>query len=196
MTIQIDDVVRVVANMKLDTVHDVVNTYHFRQQGAAITEAAFMVDIANVLDLAYGQIDNHISDRITFVDVTGQNLTQDVLLPDQPWPIITTGLAVDDMLPEMNCPYVFWRTLRPKTRKSVYLPPFTEGGWSGLVIPAAAMTSLNNFADEFEGLISMSAGNTTLGAFNPGVLRFEPVTTGIPANTFRTQRRRRIGVGS
>lgn len=191
------DIVRVVAIMKLDGLFDVVNVFHFEQRGVGqANEDTWMVDAAAYLDSAYTEVITHISNRVSFSLITGQNLTQDTILPEKTWPLLTIGSAVDDMLPEQLCPYVFWRTPRPRTRSSIYLPPFTEGAWGGSIIPPAALANMQDFANRFTSNFVMTLGTIRKGAFNPGLLRFSECSTGIRQTTYRTQRRRRIGVGS
>lgn len=195
--VNLGDIVRVVALMKLDGLHDVVNVYHFEQRVAGQASGdVWMTDVAAYLDSAYTEIVAHISNRLEFFLITGQNLTQDEILPEKTWPLLVTGSDAGDMLPEQLCPYVFWRTPRPRTRSSVFLPPFGEGAWTGANIPPAALTSLQNYANRFTGDFVMTLGAIRKGAFNPGLLRFSECSTGIRQTSYRTQRRRRIGVGS
>lgn len=196
-SVNLNDIVRVVAIMKLDNLFDVINTYHFEQRVVGQANGdTWMVDVAAYLDSAYTEIITHVSNRVSFSLITGQNLTQDTILPEKTWPLLTIGSAVDDMLPEQLCPYVFWRTPRPRTRSSVYLPPFTEGAWTGTIIPPAALANLQDYANRFIGDFTMTLGTIRKGAFNPGLLRFSECSTGIRQTSYRTQRRRRIGVGS
>ena len=197
MPVAVGDIVRIVARMKLFSVDDIVNVFHFRVDvNTSGNDTIFMVDVAILLDQLYTLINGGVSPNISYLRIEGINVTQSVLLPDASWPVLAVGGGSGEMLPEMNAASVFHRTLKPRTRASKFLPPTTEssnveGALS--TIYAGLVASYGAFL-----LAPLTTLNITLayGAFNRLLATFNQATITVVPNRFRTQRRRRVGVGS
>jgi len=92
---------------------------------------------------------------------------------------------------------VYYKTLRPRTRAAQYMPPFGEAfSGSGGTLSVSAGLALQDFGDNVASGILELTVEAILGAYNPGLARFTPVTAAIVPSNYRTQRRRRLGVGS
>lgn len=197
MAIGVGDILRISANLLLESVADQVNVYHF-QVGANThpNDTAVMTDIASLLDTAYTLVNASISAAVAYQNVTGQNLTKSELLPDTAWPVLTVGGNVADRLPDAVSAEVYWGTIRPKVVGRKFLPNMTENFNSSSQIVAGTLTQLANFGAYF--LVPLVTANLsiTAGTWNPTLAQFTPFLTANVPTAWRTQRRRRRGVGS
>lgn len=198
MSVQVGDIVRIVAEMRLLTSEDIANIYHFKTViNTTADDLAFMTDVASRLDPVYQAINLVVTAGLDYVAISGQNITRNELMPTVGWPTLVAGADGGVLLPTQTSGFVFFRTLTPKVRASKFLAGFTESSnFAGGTIGAAAGTALANYA------IALLAGLTTAnidldyGAYNAALARFTPVTSYIIPTRWRTQRRRRVGVGS
>lgn len=198
MAISALDIVRITAQMSRLGADDVFNVYNFRvdvpNPGG---DDDTMGEIADLLDDIYTFILTDLPDNLLFDSISGINVTKDELLPSKDWPVLTAGTNTADPLPNQIAPCVFWRTLRPKTRSSKFLPFYTEAANTGNgTILAGAITRMQAYGDALVGSIVEGLTTLTYGAYNAPVARFTPVTQAVVPAFFRTQRRRRLGVGS
>lgn len=197
MAVTVGNVVRIVALMQLNGVSDVVNVYHFVVNAlTAASDLAFMTDVAVEMDALYTLINASIVDNVTYQSIDGQNITDNELLPSVAWPVLTAGLSGGNMMPEMDSACVFHRTATPRVRASKFLPPVGDGNNTDGVIGAILRAALIVYGDRLTlGLIS-AAVDLSYVAFNRTLGTTTPVTQAIVPQRWRTQRRRRIGVGS
>jgi len=198
MAIAVGDILRITAELSRAGVDDIINVYHFRMDvinpGG---DAVIMGEITAFLEDAYTIINSDIPVNVLYDSVSGINVTKNELLPSQSWPVLTAGTNVGVALPNQVSACVFWRTLRPKTRTAKFLPFYTQGANVGNgTIVAAVIVRMQSYGDQFVGPIVEGLSTFTYGAFNKGLARFTPVIQRVAAGVFRTQRRRRIGVGS
>lgn len=198
MAVVVGDIVRIVAVFQWAAQDIFSNIYHFQVgKNDTVDDTQFMERIADMMNTAYLTVNGNIGDNINYVDVEGINLTQDILLPPTAWPSLTTGAGGSQSLPTQVAASVYFRTLRPRTRASKFLPPFTETfNDPGGLITAAAQADMQAFGDAWVDGIADALVEVTLGAYNIEAARFTPVALAIVAPRFRTQRRRRLGVGS
>lgn len=198
MPVNTDDILRITCNFRFNAVDDFVNVFHFEWAGVdGQTDAGAMDQIADDLDNGYEEINDDMSDLLEFVDIQGQNITKDVLLPTVGWPVQTFGLATADALPTQVAACVFFRTTRPKTRASKFIPGYSEAGSNNLGgLTAVAITRLQAFGDLAVLGFTDVVNHLTYGAYNKEFDRFTPVNAAIVPTKYRTQRRRRVGVGS
>ena len=196
-SIAIGDVIRTTARMKLDGVHDVVSVYHHKALNTNIgTDDDFMVGMAAGLDAAHTLINADITTRLTYINVEGINVTAARLLPAKPWPLLVAGLTGQDMLPEEVAGCVFFRTLRPKTRASKFIGGYTEFSNSGGGLSVTTVSNLQAYGDLLVGDIAADGAVMEYGAYNALLARMTLVNAAIVPARWRTQRRRRFGVGS
>ncbi len=197
MAVGVGDFVRITAKMKLMGVDDVMNVYTYRvDRNDTADDTDFMDDAAKLLDIAYTLLLEDINDRLTFVSVDGQNISKSELLPEVPWPILVDGDNAGSLLPTQCAAEVFWPTTTPKVRTTTFL-----GGYSVTANDAVGQVATAARARVLAFAQTLTEWNTVdvdavKGSFNPIKVLFtqagEPV---VPAR-WRTQRRRRIGVGS
>lgn len=197
MTVGVGDIVRITAKLLLNGVSDIVNVYHFSVAvNTTLNDTAFMTEVALALDTLYAGINPVVATTVTYVSLEGQNLTKDELLPSRPWPTLVVGASATEQLPEQCSVCVFHRTLKPRVRASKFLPPFGEGTNVAGVILAATQALVQVFGDALTvGLTGTNIGLTYV-AFNRLLSTATVVTQALVPTRFRTQRRRRLGVGS
>ncbi len=197
MAVAIGDVIRVTANMLLDNAHLIQNVYHFLVDAVpGPDDDAFMDEMDDILDDLYITINFRVSDRVSYESISGINVTKDELLPSRSWPTLTVGADTDDMIPEMNAACVFHRTIKPRTRASKFLPPSGETSNAGGALQGIYKTACQAFGDFLVGSIIEVGTTVRYGAFNRSTSIFTPVSVAIVPSRYRTQRRRRIGVGA
>lgn len=198
MVAAVGDILRLTATFQWAAQDFFTNNYYVKLTTQdTSTDDAMMDAIALHFDAMYTNINAKISASVNYVDIQGQNITQDILLPTKAWPVLTSGGDAGHALPTQVAALVFFRTLRPKTRASVYLPPLGEASSdSGGVIVAATVTALQSFGDDWVAGILELTVEADYGAYNPALARFTQVEAAVVPARFRTQRRRRLGVGS
>lgn len=197
MTVAIGDIVRITARLVLDGSFDVVNVFHFVVAVQdAVNDSAFMEEVADQFDVLYTKINTEVTNRVSYVAVEGQNITQDVLLPSKAWPILVAGIASDSMLPETVSACVFHRTLTPRVRAAKFLPPMTQGSNVGGTIISGTLSNITDFGNLLTLSLQTLLIELTYVAFNRLLGTTTPVTQAIAPVRWRTQRRRRVGVGS
>jgi len=198
MGVAVDDIIRITAVMQFDGLDDMVNVFHFKLTSVSTSnDDEFMADMASVMDDLYTEVVLAFSELVVFIDVQGQNVTQNELLPSKPWPVLVNGGSMSTPLPSQVAACVYHGTLRPKTRASKFLPVFTEGQNDGNgKIGDATQVLIQAFGDFLVGAIVGSAFTALYGAYNKGFDRFTVAGNAIVPTRWRTQRRRRLGVGS
>lgn len=198
MAVEVGDIVRITAGMLLDNAHLIQNVYHFivDAEPGSPGDDDFMNDLDDIMDDLYLTINFRVSDRIAYESITGINVTKDELLPSRAWPTLTIGADTDDMIPEMNAACVFHRTIKPRVRASKFLPCCGETSNEGGALQGIYKTAVQAFGDFLVGSIIEAGTTLRYGAFNRSTSIFTPVNVAIVPARFRTQRRRRIGVGA
>lgn len=197
MSVTVGNIVRLTARLLLQGVGDITNIYHFvTAVNTAADDGAFMTEAAAAFDALYTLINAGIHNSISYVSVDGQNITDNELLPSRSWPVLTVGGNATEMLPEMVAPCVFHRTLTPRVRAAKFLPPHGENQNVDGALAAGTVTQMQAYGDALTA--SLSQPNITLQyvAFNRVLVTSTPVTQAIVPVRFRTQRKRRLGVGS
>ncbi len=196
-SIATDDVIRISANMLVDGIHDVKSVYNFKALNTNLgTDSDFMVGVAVAIDNFHSFINPDLTTRLTYVDISGINVTALRLLPSKPWPVLVAGTTATDMLPEMNAGCVFFRTTRPKTRASKFIGGYTEASNLGGTVIAGAKGNLQAYGDILLTGFAADGAVMNYGAYNGLLARFTPVISAIVPDRWRTQRRRRFAVGS
>lgn len=197
MTVAVGDIVRITAKLLLNNIDDIVNVYHFSVAvNNTLNDTAFMTEMASAMDTLYTIINANVHPLVSYSSVEGQNISKDELLPSRAWPILTVGTNSSEMIPEMCSPCVFHRTLKPRVRASKFLPPTGENAQIDGALVASAIVLLQAFGDSLTtGLTTTNLGLTYV-AFNRLLSTSTVVTQALVPSRFRTQRRRRLGVGS
>lgn len=196
-TIEVNDIIRITCKQMIDGVNEVVGVFHHK---CLVTNTgdddAFMAVVAIIFDGYYTDINPEITDRLSYINIEGQNVTADRLLPAKAWPVLTVGGTASEMLPETVAACVFFRSTRPKTRASKFFAGYTEASNVGGVLSVAAQNSLQDIGDALVLGYTANGASMQYGAYNAEFDRFTPVNVAIVPTRWRTQRRRRFGVGS
>lgn len=198
MSVVAGDILRITAVLEFDTTDDVVNVFHFEVDSNVSTDDDELMDgIAVFLDDLYTLVNPAMSELITYIDVQGQNVTQNVLLPSKDWPVLTVGLSTSTPLPSQVVANVFHRTTRPKTRATKKLGVFTEGQNDGNGrIGAGTVTILESFGTALLGPLDATTSVLFYGAYNTLLDRFTASSARVVPVRWGTLKKRRLGVGS
>ncbi len=197
MTIAINDIIKITCKMLFFGTDDVQNVYTYKVTGGALPDdAQIMQAVAAHMDVAYTILNGRLTTNLTYISVDGINVTQSILLPDTPWPILVAGVNVTNMLPSEVCGFVFWPTTTPKVRTSAFIGGFCEDQNGPLgEVGSGALADLATFGVFMQGIVGANI-TADKGSFNPLTSIFTKAgSPQVPAR-WRTQRRRRIGVGS
>jgi len=197
MSVSVGDFVRITAKMKLFGTDDVMNVYTFRvDRNDTGDDDTFMVAMALHMDDAYNEIVNDLSDQLSFETVDGQNISKSELLPEKAWPVLTVGDSATFLLPTQVAAEVYWPTITPKVRTSSFIGGYTVtfNNISGEIIPAA-IARLVLFGAAMKDIATANV-DAVKGSWNPTKMIFTESGDPVVPSRWRTQRRRRIGVGS
>lgn len=197
MTVQQNDVLRVTAEMT-QTADSVQNVYHFRSTNAgAIDDTDVLDDMADIMDEIYALLDGETSDEVSYDQVRVQNVTQNLLIGAIGFPVITVGLNITDPLPRPVAALITYPTAKPKTRGGNYYGGFTEDrNTSTGSILAGTLTNLTSVATLLLAERVFGANSYRMVVFNAVLDTFVLPVSAIIHDIWRTQRRRRQGVGS
>lgn len=199
------DILRVTAKMSWELGQNAVqNVFHYKLSGATKTDAEVFDAIAAVLDAAYDGIKSWIGTGIAFDTIRIDNVTQDRMIEEAAWPILTAGTGVTDGGPAQTSPLVMFPTGQLKVWGRKYLPPFVEGGIGPQGgIGAGPLAAIGTWASEVASDITSLAGTVLVnGAYR--YAKVDPVVTArflafvgyAIGAILRTQRRRTGGFGS
>lgn len=196
MTVAIGDIVRITAVVSM-LGQEFVNVHHLiTVANSTPDDTTFMASMQAILAGLYAHPENHQSDELRYERIEGQNVTQDVLLPQTNWTGNPTGDDLGHPLPTQVSANVFWPTLVPRVRCTTFLPGFgeaandDEGRWT-----SGAQTDLQTFGDDFIGNLTFGGITVRKGAYNATLDRFTELVNAVVPSRSRTQRRRRVGVG-
>lgn len=205
MTVAVGDVVRIVAewDMPLGTISQMV--YHYiGESGTTATDLQVATSAEAQLDLAFDDIDQHISNQVT-------GSTLDVLLWDfvlNRWdgiadvPLVgADGISVSEMLSHGDAALAKFFTDSSRRQGRKYIPGMVEPVTSFSTITAAVLVDIGFFAAVLDN--DIVAGGLTLrfGTFNTDPLSplFETFSrsngTVLAESIIAYQRRRRPGTG-
>lgn len=197
MAVSVGDFVRLTAKMKLFATEDVMNVFTYRvDRNDNANDNQFMDEAALFLDIAYTILEEDISDYLTWVTIDGQNISKSELLPEVGWPTLVAGPNAAALLPTQVAGEVYWPTITPKVRTTAFIGGYTiAANDSDASILLAARTRLASFGD------ALKEWNTTdvdavKGSWNPTAFVFTQSGDPVVPARWRTQRRRRVGVGS
>lgn len=197
MTVVQNDVLRMTAEMSVGS-FDIQNIFHYQYTSvASVTDAQALLDAAVILEALYDIILEDLSITMTFDQVRVQNITQDVLLGTTGWPVLTAGEEASGALPLTNAALLTFTTAVPRTRGGTYYGGMTEiqNTTAGTIL-AATVTRLVALALEQLTEQNLSGRLYSYILVNREFGTVIPFTAAIVHTVFRTQRRRRPGVGS
>jgi hypothetical protein len=197
MAIAVGDILRIACRFLMAGTDERVNVWHLRADSVlGGTDADKMADIAGFFDLAYTGLNSLFSDDLSYLDITGQNISKSELLPDQSWPTLTFGGDTNSAMPGPVSASVYWGTVAPKVVGRKFLPDTTEGTNADGTLTGNLIAALANFGGNFIVPIGLANIDVFAGTYNYAAQTFTPfLNVNVPVR-FRTQRRRRRGVGS
>ena len=192
------DVIRVVVKMVNGT-DDIQNVYHMKVDGSGtLSDSEIMSEVVDLLDAAYLQVDQDITDDVSAVGIDFYNLTADTWMGSEDFTSFTGGTNSGTAMPPQTSPIVLFQTdtLRSQGRK--FLPPVctvnlldTDGTPTALLL-----THLALFAGSLLTGIDLSNGSGFFGNYNLDLDRFAYWTIARVPEFFATQRRRYFGKGT
>lgn len=197
MAVVVGNIVKITAKMRWFGTDDVQNVYTYKVDlNTTVDDNEFMSVVADVLDSAYNNLLGGQSNQFTYESIDGINVSQNVLLPEVPWPVLSAGASATTIVPQQLAICAFWPTISPKVRTSAFF-----GGFVIAAVAALGDITPANVAQVLLAANEISTFDTvkldmTKGSLNPLTLVFTPAGTPQVPTRWRTQRRRRIGVGS
>ncbi len=197
MTVAQNDVLRVTAEMTVNG-HDVQNVYHYRSTNVpGIGDTKALADCAAIMEDLYQKLDAQISTGLSFDTVRVQNITQDVLLGALPFPLLTAGADAAVLLPEPVSALITYPTAQSRVRGGAYYGGFTEDqNTASGTIGATLLTQLAAVVVDQLVESVFGADSYRYIVFNAVLNTFVLPVSGIVHSVWRTQRRRRTGVGT
>ena len=192
-----NDIVRVTAQMQSTLEGDVQNVYWVKQQTAAVDDLVFMTAAALALDTAYDEVDEYMPDTLSFSQVAGYNITQDVPLPTVLWPtLLAGGVDVAHPLPSPLSCLALMRTGQPRSVGRKYIAPFTEDNQQDATWTSAIPSSVLDLLDILLTPWTSGSGTARIGVWSEKLLTWLPIIETAASNIVAYQRRRRKGAGS
>lgn len=197
MAVQQGDVLRATAEMSIQ-VDDLQNVLHYRLVSVSEVEnSQALLDVAAVLDSLYDHIDGNMGDGVDFDQVRVQNITQDVLLGATAWPTLVAGGLVDDLQPRQAAALVTFPTAVPQTRAGIYFGGFTESAnTTNGNITSVLLSNLLDLANEALTVQDIGGNLYEYVLVNREFGTVITLVSAIVHLVWRTQRRRRPGIGS
>lgn len=196
MTVVQNDVIRATAETTRGT-NAIQNVLHFRSTNpASVSDAQALTDMAAALDSVFSNLIGHITTALSYDQVRAQNVTQDVLLGTAAWPALIGGTKAEHQLPLQSAAIVTFPTAKPKTRGSLYFGGFTElDNEATGIVSATLQTQLVAIAVQLLAEIVLGPNSWRYVVFNTALKTFVLPTGSVIPQVWRTQRRRRPGVG-
>lgn len=197
MAVAENDVLRCTAEMSAGT-DALQNIFHLQSANvASISDAQALLDVGLILDALYDLIDASMHDGVTFDAIRVQNITQDTLLGSTPWPVLTVGGDTADPVPFQAAALVTYPTAVPKTRGGNYFGGFTEANSdSSGGISSALQTVLVSLGVKILTQQNVAGNLYDFVLINRALGTVIPFVSAIVHAVWRTQRRRRPGVGA
>lgn len=200
MTVQFGETVRVAARLTDNYGKDVVNVYHWINNGVGVSDDEVMTGIQGKLIAMYTLFQPALSGGCTFMEMTFQNVTTGALMGTKPWTGMTHGGASGDAMPAQDCLVAIGRTLASRVVGRKFFGPFYEGGhaagvWSSTIttMVASALVQWAIYVTTANGAIMIPgvARYTTGGLID----RFIQFSSFAVTSIVRAQRRRQQDVG-
>lgn len=205
MAVVDQDILRVSANFELPNGTQYQNVFYWIRDGTdPISDANHIAGIKAKLETAYadlvGEVTDGVVEQLSFVDRIEFNEIVDE------WRVVenigtftptftpTGGTAG---LPHQCAPYIYFKTIRPRTVGKKFLFPFIEASQDDTILDAGAITALTAFATELLVDIVLG-GDATLanGVPRTGVQSWYNFLVAVVSDVLGTQRRRKPGVGA
>lgn len=204
MTVENDDVLKVVMEVLLESGTIAQNVYYFKadlvasQANLTVTNA-IEVWIETLYSELSSQLPNTMTQRVCSVDKIEWNAVDEFWETVASVGLFTPTIGFNNLsepLPNQCAPLATFNTFLPRSRSRKFLFPFGEDQQDASFLIAAALTALGNYADE--ALDSIVIG--PLNELDPGVVQtalgvFLTFANAVVTDLIRTQRRRVQGIG-
>lgn len=205
MSVVDQDKLKVSVNFELGNGTLYQNVYYYIRDGDDVYSVQAHLDAIEVkLETAYADIQTivptDVTEQLSFVDRIEFNEIVDE------WRIVEnigtftplfepSGGAAG--LPHQSSPYIFFKTLRPRTIGKKFLFPTIEASQTDTILEAASITAITAMATELMTPIALGGDATlTLGVPRTGVDSWYNFLTAVVSDVLGTQRRRKPGVGA
>lgn len=205
MAIVDQDKLRVTLNFELGDGTQYQNVYHVIRDGVDVYSDQQHLDAIEVkMELAYAdiqaQVPSDITEQLCFVDRIEWNaglsewrITENI---GTFTPLFEPSGGTEG-LPFQCAPYIYFKTLRPRTVGKKFLFPFSEPQQTDSILAAGAVTAVTAMATELLAGIALGGDATlTFGVPRTGVNAWYNFLVAVVQDVLGTQRRRKPGVGA
>lgn len=197
MPIGLSDIIRVGNVWVFAGVAEMINVLHIKITGfVAQTEGQVQSDIEDYLLAMYTPLATWFDDSLVHNRIEMFNVTDQASMSPLGANALMDGGNAGETLPTQVAAEVFYRTATPRHIGRTFLPVMTEAANANGSVAAALQGDLATFAQEFSTEFTGTNGVVLRGVVydrSAGLSR-DITSYGVPT-FFRTQRRRRIGVG-
>ncbi len=197
MVAEISDVIRISVRLKWNTTDDITNVMHFvLLQQDEPNDTDFMSEVADEIDILYAVLAPHQASIVSANIIEGKNITQDLLLPATVFPAYTGGSGAGGSMAPQVCPMSYFPTIKPRTQGRIYWPPLTTASNTNGALGATALDDHDDVADLIHAGLTTATIHLAYIVYNVEFGTWVAPSASLTQPTFRTQRRRRAGVGS
>lgn len=173
------------------------NVHHFMLMTPdPVNDPDVLSDMAEIMNTAYSLVNNAISNVVNYTQIRAQLAGSNYLFGTANWPSLVSGGAAGEALPYQVTALIWWPTQFSRTQARCYLPPASEAANTGAgLIGAAEKALMLSFGAYLADPITIGVNQYQKVTFNTTTFGTAETITSRVADRFRTQRRRRIGVG-
>ena len=198
MAIAVNDVIKVAVKFVWDNVDEILNVYHLKTIGkGTTTDAEIILAILTILDGVYGNIQAHMSNKVSADSIEFYNVTQDVPISVESWPGFAGGTGTGSSLPIGTASLVTFPTQAKRTYGRKFIPGLLESDQDAGVIASAWMSVLAlNWATFLNAVTHVNGFEGRWGVWSDAKARFTWLNECLVRNQVAYQRRRKPGVGS
>ena len=205
MAIVDQDKLRVSCNFELGDGTQYQNVYHWIRDGTdPISDANHIAGIKAKVETAYAdivaQVPTDVVEQLCFVDRVEYNEIVDE------WRVVEnigtftptfTPTGGTEGLPYQCAPYIYFKTIRPRTVGKKFLFPFAEATQTDTIIAAPGVAAMVAYATELLVDIVLGGDATlAIGVPRTGVGVWYNFLVAVVQDVLGTQRRRKPGVGA
>jgi hypothetical protein len=192
------DLLRLTARLRFQASSDIQNVFYMHYAGGSpISDDDAIDDMGEYLEGGYSELVSRLADDVTFLDYRVVNLTADVDLGYNPWPVLTAGTNVNDTLMPGVAGLIRALTSNPGHEARKFVGPFSEGNTLNGTYQAGLVTALGDAGDAWYSPFLSTLGNS----WQPVVYDRETTQKRVPVSVVASgnpayQRRRRVGTGT
>lgn len=205
MSVVDQDILRVSMNFELADGTQYQNIYHCIRDGVDVYSVQDHLDAINAkMTAAYGDIKTMVSsgiteqlcfvDRVEFNEIVDEWRVVENIGTFTPVWAPTGGI---DGVPYQCSPYIYFKTLRPRTVGKKFLFPPDEDVQDDGILTGGALTLIAQMATEIlSGIVLGGDATLTFGVPRTGVSSWYNFLVAVVQDVLGTQRRRKPGVGA